>query len=280
MKPTRVILASNTNPEYIQFWPLVARHWQAIHHLRPTLFFIGPKDRPLETDIGDVIFVDPLPGIPTSFQAQMIRLFAPTLFPEDCCVICDIDLLLLEPDFFRHYGVDQLPDTDWVSLNRYGMAFQHVSLSYQVAKGQTFRNVFGCDGQNLESIRNHIQKYAGKDLKWATDELVLAAALRRWNGGTWHKIHTPGIWGGKQAIYSVTRFHNCSFQPAQAAKLLELEPFRPLLRTVPLVRRILSLRNPEFRFPELTDIYEGDPQTEASRHPFDRKKVTRVSSRP
>lgn len=275
--PTRVILASNTNPEYIQFWPLVARHWKFVHGLQPTLFFLGPEDRPIDKTCGDVIVVEPWPGIPTSFQAQMIRLFAPCLFPEDCCVICDIDLLLLDPTFFQ--GIRDLPENVWISLNRYPPRIQHVSLSYQIAMGKTFREVFRCTG-TLADIRDKVKAHAG-NLSWATDELVLTAALQKWGtvgGGTqkWKKIHTPGIWGGKAAIRSVTRFFNCWFQPAQASKLQELEPFRPLQKNLPLVRRVLQLRNPEFPFPVLGGSYAGDPQVEASRHPHDRNKGTRA----
>jgi hypothetical protein len=275
--PTRVILASNTNPEYIQFWPLVARHWKLVHGITPTLFFLGPEDRPVDKTCGDVIFVEPWPGIPTSFQAQIIRLFAPSLFSEDCCIICDIDLLLLDANFFQ--GIRDLPENVWISLNRYPPRIPYVSLSYQIAMGKTFREVFRCSG-TLADIRDKVKTHAGGNLSWITDELVLSAALQKWAGTganqRWKKIHTPGIWGGKAAIRSVTRFFHCWFQPARVSTLQELEPFRPLYKNLPLVKRVLQLRNPEFPFPVLEGFYAGDPQLEASRHPHDRNKGTRA----
>src|SRR3990167_2645318 len=40
-RPTRIILASDENKTYVQFWEPVSKHWSEIHHIRPTLFFVG-----------------------------------------------------------------------------------------------------------------------------------------------------------------------------------------------------------------------------------------------
>ena len=75
----RALVASDTNPMYIDFWPLVAKAWKKLG-LQPTLALIAPPDFNVDTTCGDVIRFDPIPGIPTSFQAQVIRLLAPRIF--------------------------------------------------------------------------------------------------------------------------------------------------------------------------------------------------------
>ena len=76
-KINRVILATDANPDYIQFWPIVAKSWKEIVEVKPTLALIANKETKIDESLGDVIRFEPIDGIPTSFQAQVIRLLLP-----------------------------------------------------------------------------------------------------------------------------------------------------------------------------------------------------------
>src|ERR1700737_349362 len=81
----RVILGCDANPMYIEFWPMVARTWKEIVGVKPTLALIAPSSMVIDESLGDVIRFEPIPGIPTSFQAQVIRLLLPAYFEDEVC---------------------------------------------------------------------------------------------------------------------------------------------------------------------------------------------------
>lgn len=269
--PTRVILAVDANVNYVSFWPVVARHWKQIHKIQPTLLFIGPESTPIDKTCGDVFFIAPIAGQPSSFTAQIARLLGPALFPEDVCVVADIDLFLLDNTFFQRYGLASIADTHFVSLNRYNNTIPHISMTYQVAKGKVFQQIFHC-GNTIPLIQRQLATYGQGNIHWSKDEKLLTESLTQWsakNPGLYHRIHTPGIWGGSS---TVSRFQNCKYTPQQLPHLVELEPFHPLQKDLNLVRHILSVRNPGFQIPDLSKVYLGH-NTGPSRHPEDKKKI-------
>ena len=73
MKIDRVIVSSNDNKNYVDFWPLIAKAWNIIG-IKPTLFLIS-EDFEVDTGVGEVIRVKPLESAPTALQAPKSRIF-------------------------------------------------------------------------------------------------------------------------------------------------------------------------------------------------------------
>jgi hypothetical protein len=276
LMPTRAILACDENYKYIQFWEPVALHWQKHHNIKPTLFFIGSPSTPINKTIGDVIILPPLPGMPSSFMAQVIRLLAPSMFPNDICVICDIDLFLLDKTFFSRY-LSNVSDTHFASLNRYPAKMNRMSMCYQIAKGSLFGNLFGCDGR-MESILSIIRSWAPMSKNWGTDEQVLTSTLRQWSRNhpnQWHLIHTPNLWGigfngQSKTISRYWRNSKYDEKLLQQNQYIEFEPPRPLSENMTFVKHVLTSTIPGFVFPTIT--YMGK-NTGPSRHPADKAKT-------
>jgi len=91
MKVSHCLIGCNDNPLYLDFWPLVKRMW--LHTgIIPVLYYIA--DTPLKTDDPNIIFVKAVEGIPTPFQAQMIRMLAAaTVDSEDMVITSDMDMI-------------------------------------------------------------------------------------------------------------------------------------------------------------------------------------------
>lgn len=182
VKIDRVILATDANPNYIQFWPIVAQAWKEIVGVRPTLILVAPKSVYVDETYGDVIYFEPIDTIPTSYQAQVIRLFAPTLFPDDVCIISDIDMLPLQSTYFveqvRHISDDMLiiyrdkANNFYESRNMYPMC-------YVAAKGSLFKDIFSVEPQ---TIRSTLVEWYALNLGWCTDELMMAKCVNNWTG--------------------------------------------------------------------------------------------------
>lgn len=175
----RVILSTNNNPLYIEFWPVVAPLWKAMG-FKPTLALVANSDCPIDTSIGDVIRFDPIPGIPESLQAQVIRLFLPILFPDEGCMISDIDMIPISPSYFREGSVN-CPDHAFLVYRNKAPGYAgggKYPMCYLAGKGNVFRSIFGIS--TYEQIPGLIKTFAAAGQGWYTDELMIYAYAKQW----------------------------------------------------------------------------------------------------
>ena len=272
--PTRAIMACDENHKYIQFWEPMAAHWKTIHGIKPTLIFVGDPSLPINKTIGDVVMFPVIPGIPTSYIAQIVRLLAPSMFPNDICVLCDIDLFLLDKSFFARH-LSNVPKNNFASLNRYPSTIDKISMCYQVAKGNVFANIFQCNGQ-ISTMVKMIQGWSGTANDWGTDEKILTNTLKSWtrnkleNANRWTLIMTSGLWGSSNSnCRTISRYLNNSWYDENKLKqkyYIEFEPPRSLMENLAFIKHILDVALGGFVIPLIT--YMGK-NTGPSRHPFD-----------
>ncbi len=176
----RVILATDDNPNYIQLWPIVAQAWKEVVGIRPTLVVVASKQIKVDETIGDVIYFEPLEGIPTSYQAQVIRLFAPSLFPDDVCLVSDIDMIPLQKSYFVD-DLRALPEDNFVIYRDKASDWYEerkmYPMCYVAAKGKVFGEIFGV---NEESAREKLTEWYALGLGWNTDEVMMARIINSW----------------------------------------------------------------------------------------------------
>jgi hypothetical protein len=179
LKIDRVIVGCDLHREYIDFWPLVAKAWQQIVGVRPTLALIAPAHIYVDESVGDVIRFDPIPGIPTHLQAQVIRLLLPTLFPDEGCIISDMDMIPCSKDYFVN-SVASIPDDCFVVYRdrAYPPSEHHYPMCYMAAKGSVFSEIFGV--YNKDEFSTKIKQWYESNLGWHTDQLIVYNALAAW----------------------------------------------------------------------------------------------------
>ncbi len=189
----RVILSTNNNPMYIQFWPVVAPLWEALG-LRPTLALIADEDCPIDTTIGDVYRFAPIPGISEALQAQCIRLMLPALFPDEACLISDIDMLPISRSYFFS-GASRCPNNAFLVYRdkAYGKSAQRYPMCYLAAKGSVFSDVFGVSSS--DQFPALIEAWSSLGHGWNTDEFLLFQYLIKWErqGGSVIRLHQPVV---------------------------------------------------------------------------------------
>ncbi len=180
LKIDRVILGCDANPMYADFWPLVAKTWKEIVGVKPTLALIAPKDFPIDETIGDVIRFDPISGMPTSFQAQIIRLLLPAYFENEVCIISDMDMIPLQRDYFVNSAM-HVPENNFVVYKDGAFDaghFKEYPMCYNVALGKTFKEIFQIT--SLDDIPDIIKKWYALGLGWTSDQQILYASLNAW----------------------------------------------------------------------------------------------------
>jgi len=180
LKIDRAIVASDSNPKYLDFWPLVAKGWQAMG-IKPTLALIAGPEVIVDTTVGDVIRFQPIPGVSNALYSQAIRLLAPAYFPDDGCLVSDIDMFPLGRNYFLH-SADEAPDNAFVIFRdkAYEPSMKAYPMCYVAAKGAVFQKLF--EMENVEAIPQIIQKWSLFNIGWNTDEQMLYSYVQKWIG--------------------------------------------------------------------------------------------------
>ena len=174
---TRVILASDTNPDYIQFWPVVASAWKKIIGIEPTLILVAEDDFPIDDSYGDVIRFKPIPNISTSLQAQVIRLLGGAYYPDEISIMSDIDMLPLSKRYFKE-SAKHAPDDHFIVFRNGHDNGLRFPMCYNAAKGSVAMEVF--DIKSVDDIREKIITWAKEHRGWSTDEIVLTRLVKKW----------------------------------------------------------------------------------------------------
>ena len=172
----RVILSTNNNPLYIEFWPIVAPIWKSMG-LQPTLALIANEDCPVDVSVGDIIRLTPIQGIPESLQAQVIRLFLPSFFPDEGCLISDIDMIPISHSYFIN-GAAHCPENGFLVYRDRAHEGTRYPMCYVAAKGEIFSSIFKIS--HTDEIITKMQQWADLGLGWNTDELLLYESVNEW----------------------------------------------------------------------------------------------------
>lgn len=181
LKLDRVILGCDANPKYLAFWPIVAKAWREIVGIKPTLVLIADESVTVDETLGEVYRIPPVPGIPTWFQAQNIRLLFPIKFPDEVCILSDMDMLPLARKFFVEQ-IDQYPDDNFIVYRdgAYAKTTKKFPICYLAAKGRVFGEILGLNSER--EIPTRLQDWFSYELGWETDELVFYHYLTNWAG--------------------------------------------------------------------------------------------------
>ena len=187
-KIDRVIVSSDANPFFLDFWPIVAKAWNKMG-IKPTLALIATEDVQVDETIGDVIRFEPLAGVPRVCQAKYIRLLLPAYFEDEVCLISDIDMLPLNKDYFIE-NVKDVPD-DCFAVYRdkaYGGRYSvykrnRYPMCYTAAKGSVFKEIFQI--RSTEDIPRIMRRWTKKWGRHKSDEYPLTILVM-----TWKYFHT------------------------------------------------------------------------------------------
>ena len=177
-KIDRVIVSSDSNPYYLDFWPIVAKAWQHMG-IWPTLALVADKNTKVDETLGTVIRFDPIPDVPNGLYAQTVRLLVPAFFENEVLLISDVDMIPINASYFTE-SVAPIKDTKFVVYRdcAYGMHANQYPMCYNAAKGSTFKEIFAINSQ--KDIPLIVKQWAKKDLGWSTDERMLFFYLHQW----------------------------------------------------------------------------------------------------
>lgn len=214
-KLDRVILTCNDDPAYLELWPLAARAWRDIVGVKPTLALVAQDEVNVDETIGDVIRFKPIDGVSTTLQAQYIRLLLPCLFPDEVCIVGDIDLIPLQERFFTKY-VKNIPEDCFVIYrnNYYWWSKPRIYVNYIAAKGSVFREIFGAE--TMADIMGVIHAWERLGKEWDDLEKLLYRYVTAWAKAHKHRIKKLGF--GAENHKRISRKKNCKYHKKRLKK--------------------------------------------------------------
>ena len=150
-----VILASDDNPDYLDFWPIVSEAWESMG-LEPILIYTGKENKDLK---GNIIKFNPN-KLDSAFVAQNIRLLYPGILKNKNCIISDIDLLPLSKNYF-YKSVLEIPDNKFVIYRPdAGLPDNMISMMWNAANSNTWMEIFQINNESdiQKKLKNGTQE--------------------------------------------------------------------------------------------------------------------------
>ncbi len=196
LRLTHALIASDTNPRYLDFWPLVRRAWSEVVGVEPVLVLVAePHEVPetLHADRGVHVFT-PLPGVHTAFQAQCIRLLFPALLESaEGVITSDADMVPLNRSYFCR-PLARVADDHFVAYRDTWLQSGEVPMCYNAAAPATWASVFGVT--SIDEARARLAEWAEAveysgdhgGPGWITDQQILYRALLD------HGARTATVW--------------------------------------------------------------------------------------
>ena len=174
MHITKVILVCDAHPLYYPFAKDVYDIWDKRLNIQPQLYIISNDKLPIDFGNRKVKYITPIQEIPTKFQAQVIRLLLPSLFPDDYVIISDIDMIPISKKYFGKV-------LKYIPNNIFLQYFYNHQICYNLAKGSLWKEIFEVDSLNsiISKLKEWYYEYNGQH---TTDQQVLAKHLEKYQG--------------------------------------------------------------------------------------------------
>jgi hypothetical protein len=110
------VVSSNSNPEYLDFWPYVARAWKNLIGLEPVLLYIDNIEPPSWVyEHGKVFYLESRNDWDIAQQAQCIRFWAANILDKPF-IISDMDMLPISKDYYINHA-EYIGDTGLISYS-------------------------------------------------------------------------------------------------------------------------------------------------------------------
>jgi hypothetical protein len=208
MKIDKVILATDSNPTYIEFWNPISKVWKTKFNIDPILIFIGSenefKSSNLSEEYGKIIKQEPVLNIPTGWVSTWSLYYYTQFFSDDTIIIMGIDQLPLSKDFLINrikdinedayvmFIADAYDGPDIWKKTPPNKMVGRFPTAYHIAKGKKFKEIYQFEttfAQEILKIDNHPNLHYtqhGNLTKWGIDESYASHKLREYYQKTYN----------------------------------------------------------------------------------------------
>ena len=208
MKIDRVLLASNNNKVYYEFWNPLSKIYREKFGIIPTLVWVGTEEEAnsvgISDEYGEIMIVTPNLKHSIPSQCAWGLFWATQFFKDEVCFICGIDEVPLSGMFLKDL-IHKYDDDSYIMMIADAYLPDHWSIEcstspsgQHIAKGSTFVDIYKFEEKfedEIEKIFNsgtheaylstHPNGYWPVILdhpKWGIDETYFSHILRNYKG--------------------------------------------------------------------------------------------------
>jgi len=193
------------NSYFLEFWPIQAKLVKEILGAEPVLFYICDEESDFYNDgHGLVKKIKKVDEVNTGLLACIARMYGTKYFPEEVCLTCDLDMLMVSREYFqdqiKNFNENSLViySSDAYDLNRpeakslfetepFPFTQEMYNYPYNAAKGKIFNQILDTNCSFEEFVRRHSNYKPGYKYMWMIDEFYFADCINNKNHGT--EIH-------------------------------------------------------------------------------------------
>ena len=161
-----VIISSDDNPMYKDFYLIVAKRWLELGY-KTYYLNISDTDEIIENEYGVIHKIKALDFVSTGFQSQVVRLFS-SKFIEGNIMMSDIDMLPINGDYYNQY-LNELTDINVIIYS--GQPYSNTPyypMCYVVSHSSNFRKYLEIEDMNFSEYCKMLSN--NYDQAWNTDE--------------------------------------------------------------------------------------------------------------
>tara|TARA_B100000214_G_C23891818_1_gene592162 strand:+ start:216 stop:935 length:720 start_codon:yes stop_codon:yes gene_type:complete len=183
MKISKVIITSTVDKNYLDYWPLVKESWENLE-IEPVLYIISKENVEIESK---TYFIDKLNPV---FVAQNLRLLIPALYPNDVCLLSDIDMMPLSKEYFQD-SIADLPNDNFIVYRSDATPENMLPICWNAALGSTWGDIFSIN--NIQDIDETLKKWYPKKYKpykknWYIDQIKLREYLNLFEAKSLNRV--------------------------------------------------------------------------------------------
>jgi len=197
----RVVVSVDENPDFLDFVPVVSKAWKKFFpEAELAIAFVTNRqlDDPVVQAVaqhGDMFLFPHICDISSANQAKVARHVLAGMFPDEICMIEDIDTVPLQREFFEERTSHHV-DGKLLAVGREVYGTEHPDkfpISTMTAKGHVFKSIInpmGLQYQPLFKSFYNLEEKAGINYYPAffSDESLYRYLLRKWPGEV---VHIP-----------------------------------------------------------------------------------------
>jgi hypothetical protein len=204
-----VIIGSDENPLYYDFWDVISKVWLEVFKITPVLGLISDDDSEIfPSKYGLVKKFKKIDGIDTGLLSQIVRFYLPK-YLSGYCLVSDIDMMPLSKNYFSE-TCEELDENIVIlhsSDNPECLRDNMYPMCYFAAHSKTFSKIFDID---LEW--NEFSKLLhDRNESWFTDQKYLFEKINKYQSETENCIFLDRGWSGS-AHKRIDRI-NWSYEP-------------------------------------------------------------------
>tara|TARA_R110001592_G_scaffold281514_1_gene549050 strand:+ start:1285 stop:2106 length:822 start_codon:yes stop_codon:yes gene_type:complete len=251
----RIITCTNEKDLYIRFWPSMAQNWTKWYGIEKiTCAVITDRDEndPVIQEMkkyGEIILIKPLKNIVTDdIQSKATRLFLATQYPDDYCIIADIDMYILNKTETWAKWFSHVEENKLLCISRNapysGTDIGKFPMAFTTATGSVWKEIV--NPNNLTYIELFKSWYdmnehdsmekVNQPFHQFSDESLLRGLISKWEnyGGKYGYDHPRCIgieredWSGERAIRRIDRLYwNIDKALLESGGYYDSQPVRP-----------------------------------------------------